>query len=41
MDLKTYLERRFRRKVDLVPAESLKSRLRPIVARQAVNVPGL
>jgi len=41
MDLKTYLEKRFRCKVDLVLADALKPRLRPVILNQAMHVPGL
>jgi hypothetical protein len=41
MDLKAFLESRFRRRVDLVLADSLKPRIRPAIMRQVVHVPGL
>ena len=41
MDLKEHLERTFGRKVDLVIADALKPRLKPIIQGETVNVPGL
>jgi predicted nucleotidyltransferase len=38
MGLKLFLEDQLRRKVDLVTAEALKPRLRPIVEREAVHL---
>ena len=36
MDLKFYLEKHLRRQVDLVLADSIKPRLKPIIAREVV-----
>jgi uncharacterized protein len=41
MDLKEYLEQLFGRRVDLVFADALKPRLRPIILEETVYVPGL
>ncbi len=40
MGLKAYLERLFRREIDLVLADAIKPRLRPAILREAVYVPG-
>lgn len=41
MDLKGYLEGLFGCHVDLVIADAIKPRLRPIILKEAVHVPGL
>ncbi|MBI4383077.1 MAG: nucleotidyltransferase family protein [Nitrospinae bacterium] len=41
MDLKFYLEKLFKRPVDLVLSDAIKPRLRPIILKEAVHVPGL
>ncbi|MBI5428052.1 MAG: nucleotidyltransferase family protein [Nitrospinae bacterium] len=41
MDLKFYLEKLFKRRVDLVLSDAIKPRLRPIILKEAVHVPGL
>jgi hypothetical protein len=41
MDLKEYLERLLGRRVDLVPAEDIKPRLRSSILEEAVHAPGL
>ncbi len=41
MELKAYLERLFRRPVDLVLSDAIKPRLRSSILRQAVYAPGL
>jgi predicted nucleotidyltransferase len=41
MDLKSYLENLFNRRVDLVIADSIKPRLRPQILGGAIHAPGL
>jgi predicted nucleotidyltransferase len=41
MDLKAYLENLFGCRVDLVLADTIKPRLRPIIQRETVYAPGL
>jgi len=41
MDLKFYLEDLFKKKVDLAISDSIKPRLRPIIMKEVVYVPGL
>jgi predicted nucleotidyltransferase len=41
MDLKFYLENLFGRPVDLVTADTLKSRLKPVIERQVIYAKGL
>ena len=41
MNLKFYLEDLFNRKVDLVLSDTIKPRLRPIIMKEAIYVPGL
>jgi len=41
MDLKNYLENLFKRRVDLVIADSIKPRLRPQILGGAIHAPGL
>ena len=41
MDLKFYLERLFQRPVDLVTADTVKPRLKPVIERQVIYAKGL
>lgn len=41
MDLKFYLEKLFKRRVDLVLSDVIKPRLRPTILKEAVYAPGL
>ncbi len=41
MDLKFYLERLFGRPVDLVTADTVKPRLKPVIQRQVIYAKGL
>ncbi len=41
MDLKFYLERLFGRPVDLVTADTVKPRLKPVIERQVIYAKGL
>ena len=41
MALKEYLEKLFGRRVDLVLADAIKPRLRPVILEEAVHAPGL
>jgi hypothetical protein len=41
MELKDYLEKLFRRRVDLVLSDAIKPRLRPAILREAVYAQGL
>ena len=41
MDLKAYLEGLLGHSIDLVPADSIKPRLRPLILNEAVYAPGL
>ena len=41
MDLKFYLERLFERPVDLVTADTVKPRLRPVIEREVIYAKGL
>ena len=41
MDLKDFLEKIFRRPVDLVIADAIKPRLRPMIMKEVVHAAGL